>query len=480
MKRKDIHEILHPRSIAIIGASSDYAKGATMFLSSLKAIGYEGKLYPIHPKADIALGLKTYPSLLDVPGSIDHVIVGVPAHAAPKVVEDAVKKGVRCVHFFTSGFAEIGTKEGALLQKKITEIAKGKVRIIGPNCMGIYHPRMKIAFGEEQPPIFGGTGFVSQSGGLANYFSRIAVQEGNYCSKVVSIGNSSDLRLTDFFEYLSEDDETTTISLYIEGLGNGEGKQFIEIIKNTVVRKPVLIYKGGQTEQGAKTAFSHTGAMSSGYQLWEKMARQFGVILVDSLEEMHDFIKLYRLIQPPKGLKYGMVTFGGGNSVVYADICARLGVELPDLAERTQKALLEFIPPMGTIIRNPVDVSAGGWDPHAIEKTLGTVGKDPSIDAVVFVPQIGFVAGGAGRFGIDPKQILDFQIDGVISACQKLEIPLVCNNPMPFEDLKAEELRLYMKKRLEENQIPTISTIERTMKALKRYHEYDVFLNRFA
>ena len=159
------------------------------------------------------------------------------------------------------------------------------------------------------------------------------------------------------------------------------------------MRKPVLIYKGGQTEQGAKTAFSHTGAMSSGYQLWEKMARQFGVILVDSLEEMHDFIKLYRLIQPPNGSKIRDGDFWWRQQRgLCGHLCQTGCVELPDLAERTQKALLEFIPPMGTIIRNPVDVSAGGWDPHAIEKTLGTVGKDPSIDAVVFVPQIGFVA----------------------------------------------------------------------------------------
>jgi acyl-CoA synthetase (NDP forming) len=313
---------------------------------------------------------------------------------------------------------------------------------------------------------------------LATYFSRNAVQEGNYCSKVVSIGNSSDLKLTDFLEYMSEDDETTTISMYIEGLGNGEGKKFLEILKDTTKRKPILIWKGGQTGQGAKTAFSHTGAMASGYQLWEKTARQFGVILVDSIEEMHDFIKLYRLIKPPKGTSYCMVTFGGGNSVVYADICAGIGIKLPDLEEKTQKSLLEFIPPMGTIIRNPVDVSAGGWMPDVIEKTLKTVGQDPNIDSVVFVSQVGFAGGGSNLFGMEPEKILDHQIDGIIAASRDLNKPLVCNNPLPFESIAAEKLRLHMKKRLEENYIPTIPTIERTMKALKRYNQYENFLKR--
>ncbi|MFC1859630.1 CoA-binding protein [Thermodesulfobacteriota bacterium] len=478
MKRKDIHEILHPNSIAVVGASNDLARGATMFLNSLKEIGYEGKIYPIHPNIDVALGLKTYPSLLDVPGSVDHVIVGIPAHASPKVVEDAVKKGVRSIHFFTSGFAEVGTAEGVALQEKINEIAQGKVRIFGPNCMGIYNPKMKIAFEENQTAISGGAGCVSQSGGMATYFSRNAVQEGNYCSKVVSIGNSSDLRLTDFLEYLSEDDETTTISMYIEGLGDGEGKKLLEIIGNTTKRKPILIWKGGQTDQGAKTAFSHTGAMSSGYPLWEKIARQFGVTLVDSIEEMHDFIKLYRLLEPPKGTKCCMVTFGGGNSVVFADICARMGIELPDLKENIQKSLLEFIPAMGTILRNPVDISIGGWESQVIEKTLRTVGRDPNIDSIVLISQVGFIGGAADRFGMEPEKILDHQVNEIVSASRDLKIPLVCNNPLPFDDLAAEELRLYMKKRLEENQVPTFPTIERTMKALKRYHQYNLFLKR--
>ena len=124
MKRKDIHEILHPRSIAIIGASSDYAKGATMFLSSLKAIGYEGKLYPIHPKADIALGLKTYPSLLDVPGSIDHVIVGVPAHAAPKVLKMPLKKGFDASIFLHPDLQKSERKRALCFRKKLPKLPK--------------------------------------------------------------------------------------------------------------------------------------------------------------------------------------------------------------------------------------------------------------------------------------------------------------------------------------------------------------------
>ena len=478
MKRKDIHAILHPKSIAIVGTSSDLGRGATMFLNSLLEIGYEGKIFPVNPKVDVSLGLKTYPSLLDVPDSVDHVIIGIPANETPNVVGDAVKKGVRSIHLFTSGFSEVGTEEGAALQKKITEIAKGKARIIGPNCMGIYYPGMKIAFDGFQPPKPGGAGFVSQSGGMANYFSRHAVLEGNFCSKVVSIGNSSDLRLTDFLEYLSEDEETTTISMYVEGLGEGEGRKLLEILEGTTKRKPILIWKGGQTDQGAKTALSHTGAMSSGYLLWETIARQFGVILVDSIEEMHDFIKLYRLVRPPESTRCCLVTFGGGNSVAYADICAKMGILLPELSEQTQDDLLEFIPAVGTIRRNPVDVSAGGWETKVIENTLRTVGRDPNIDSMVFIAQVGFLRRMSERFGMEPEKILDNQANEIVSASRELKTPLVCNNPQPFEDQAGEALTLRIKKHLEEKQVPTIPTVERTSKALKRYYQYHCFVKR--
>ena len=178
MKRKDIHDILHPRSIAVVGASNDFSRGATMFLHALLKIGYEGKIYPIHPEVDVSLGLKTYPSLLDVPDSVDHVIVGIPAHACPKVLDDAVKIGVRSVHFFTSGFAEVGTEEGDALQERINEIARGKVRIIGPNCMGIYNTRMKIAFDEKQSAIYGGADIQATLDQLAAEWDEITERIG--------------------------------------------------------------------------------------------------------------------------------------------------------------------------------------------------------------------------------------------------------------------------------------------------------------
>ena len=214
---------------------------------------------------------------------------------------------------------------------------------------------------------------------------EIGEQEGNYSSKVIIIGNSSDLKLTDFLQYFGDDDETKTIGMYIEGLGNKEGKTFIDIIKNTTKKKPVLIWKAGQTAAGARAASSHTGSMAGEFQLWESMAKQFGVILVDGLEEMHDFIKLYRTIPAPKSRNSCIVALGGGNSVTYTDVCVKGGIDLPELQEETQEGLLDFMPPMGTIRKNPIDLSGGAYAPNVVENSLKLIGRDQNIDSMIFI-----------------------------------------------------------------------------------------------
>ena len=480
MKRQDIEDIFHPRAIAIVGASSDINRGASLFLKALLRIGYEGAIYPVNPNVREAYGLKTYPSLRNIPGPVDHVIVGVPAHLAPTIVADAVAKGARSLHFFTSGFAETATATGRALQERIAAIAHGRIRIIGPNCMGIYYPKMKICFADDQVATAGTAAFVSQSGGLATYFARNAIQEGNFCSKVISIGNSSDLHLSDFLEYFAEDSETETISMYIEGLANGEGQSFLAALATATPHKPVLIWKGGKSEQGARAALGHTGAMASDTRLWQTVPRQFGATLVDSIEEMQDFIKLHRMTPPPAGTRCCVVTFGGGSSVATSDICAQVGIILPPLTQETQEALAEFIPPMGTIRTNPVDVSMSGWQPGTLARSLAIVAADPGVDAVIFATQLGFIAGSKEHFGVSPHEILDFQAREIAAAREQIAVPLVCNNPIAYEDLALEDLRLHFKKTLASNGIPAILTMERTALALKRYYEWHRFATQRA
>ncbi len=476
MKRKDIHDILHPESIAVVGASNNILGGASMFLGVLLNLGYEGKIYPVNLKEETVQGLKSYPSLSDIPDKVDHVIIGVPAHRTPAIIEAAVKKGVNSIHIFTSGFAEVGTKQGMELQKEIVDIARGKVRIIGPNCMGIYNPKAKIAFDFGLPAIPGNAGFLSQSGGLAVYFSFIGQYEENYCSKVISIGNSSDLKLTDFFEYLGEDEETNVVCIYIEGLDIKEGRKFINILKNTTRKKPVVIWKTGQTEAGAKAAASHTGTMAGGFQLWRALAEQYGAVLVDSLEEMHDFIKIHRMAPIPKSKKCCMVALGGGFSVTYTDYCVKGGLELPELQQDTQEKLLDHMPAIGTIRRNPIDLSGSAWYPNVVENSIKIVGQDKNIDAIIYIADLGFLAKNAERLDIDAKEITAHQVAGIASARDELNIPILCNIPGTLRDLKTEELKLDFQEKLEKYNIPAFPNIERTVWSLKRLYDYNRFL----
>lgn len=479
MRRTDIHEILNPRSIAIVEVSSNPIKGATIFLHTLLAIGYEGKLYPVNPDGEDSLGMKTYRCLLDVPDSVDHVIVGVPAHRVLAEIENAVRIRARSIHIYSAGFEEINTDEGLALKKEIMGIARGKVRVIGPNCMGIYYPKKKISFYFDQSPLFGGSAFVSQSGGLAGLFSFVALQENNYCSKVVSIGNSWDLKLTDFLEYFSEDEETETVSMYIEGLGNGEGRKLLSALKNTTKRKPVIIFKGGRSEEGERAASSHTGALASNFQIWNTLTDQYGVILVDSIEEMHDFIKLYRMVHPPRSKRSCLVAFGGGGrNVTYADICAKNGLSLPKLQKEVQDGLLDFIPQVGTMRDNPVDLSGGVFDPTVLVRTLETVSRDPNVDSIIFTIDVLVMHTIKDLLGTDPRDIVKGTVSALVSVKDHLEIPIFCCNPVSMEDLEIEELRLYLKEELEKNNIPSILTIERTTKAIKRYHDYSSFKSR--
>ena len=477
MKRTDIERILNPESIAVVGASDVFMKGASMFLGYLIESGYQGKIYPVNPKSNTAQGLKCYPSLKEIDGPVDHIIVGVPARFTPDVMEDAVVKGVNSAHIFTSGFAEIETAEGKALQQKLLETAKGKVRIIGPNCMGMANAKKKITFVRGLKLIPGNSCLISQSGGLASVFCEMVERERNYFSKVVSMGNSVDLKLTDFLEYFSEDEETHVICMYIEGLGTDEGRKFVDIIRDTTKRKPVLVLKAGQTQAGARAVASHTGAMASSYHLWKSMSRQFGMMLVDNLEEMQDFIKLHRIISPPKSLRACVIALGGGNSVTFTDMCVKGGIELPELQQKTQEALLQYIPPMGTIRKNPVDLSASAYQRNVMKNTLLIIGRDEGIDSLIFVFSISFLYKNADRLGVGFQKVVDNQVAGIKAVQDELQIPILCCVPLQSEKPADMERRQYLKDSLEENGIPAFDTVDRIILALRRFYDYNLFKN---
>ena len=259
----DLEQMLRPRSVAIVGASQDPQKFGYKYLAALQHQGFAGRLYAVNPRAEPVLGCKGYQSLSEIPESVDYVISTVPSAAALQVVSESVEKGVRFLHFFTAQFGETGDDAKIGLERELLGLArKGGLRILGPNCMGVYHPDAGLAFW-RMPREPGGVGLISQSGGLAGELVRNLSLRGVRFSKVVSFGNALDIDEIELLEFLADDPDTTIIAAYLEG--TRDGSALLGALQKAATRKPVLIQKCGRTEAGAQAVASHTASLAGSH-----------------------------------------------------------------------------------------------------------------------------------------------------------------------------------------------------------------------
>ena len=355
--RQDIEAILHPRSIAVVGASTNPDKQGYIFVRLLKEFGFKGAIYPVNPRAQEIAGLKCYPSIKEVPPPVDYVISAVPAPLVQQLVNDAWGLGVRAVHLYTGRLAEMGTEEGVQRQREVVEAArKGGMRLIGPNCMGLYNPREGISFRLNFPKQSGPVAFLSQSGGNAVEFVYRAAQRGIFFSKVISYGNASDLDESDFLEYLAHDTETAIIAAYIEGVK--DGRRFLSALTTAARVKPVMVLKGGRTGAGTRAVASHTASLAGSDQVWDAIIRQAGALGVGSMEEMEDMVATCLYMSPPQGRRAAVICGGGGGTVYSADTCEAAGLQVPRLPEDIQQQFRPHLPDTWFATTNPFDLSA--------------------------------------------------------------------------------------------------------------------------
>ncbi len=375
--------LFHPRSVAVVGASTSLGPGS--FVEAIQQMGFKGDLYPVNPKAQEINGLKCYPSLGDVPGDVDYVISSVPLRFVEQLVEDAGRKGVKVIHFFTAGFSETGDEDAAALEARILARAKELgMRVIGPNCMGLYVPESGLSFMPFLPAEPGDIALLSQSGANAGEFCRSGSVRGLRYSKVVSYGNGSDVRESELLEYVAEDPATSVIACYIEGIR--DGAHFMRALRKAAAAKPVIILKGGRTEAGTRAVNSHTGSLAGSLQIFDAAVRQAGAIRVDRMEELIDSVVAARFLRGLRGPRAGIVGGGGGHSVLASDEVGAAGLQMPALPEPTQQQLRDFTPAAGTSVRNPVDTSVGmGPDGNkAMLDTIRIVASAPNIDYVIY------------------------------------------------------------------------------------------------
>jgi acyl-CoA synthetase (NDP forming) len=376
----DLKHLFYPRSIAVVGASPDMATGRMPFFQILKSTGYKGNVYPVNPSHQEINGQRVYPSLAEVPDSVDLAVCLVPSRFAMDTLEVAVEKGVRFVHFFTSGFSEAGETE---LEEAMIRVArKGGTRIVGPNCLGIHCADSGVTFDptiEQQGP--GTVAFLGQSGGVTNNFMRMAHARGIGINKAVSFGNQMDLTVSEFLEYLADDDGVRVIAAYIEDIKDRGA--FLRVLKKITPNKPVIILKGGITGEGAEAAASHTGAMAGDYSIWSAVMRQHRCIEVHTERQMVDAVMLATSQKIPAGPRVGYLGTGGGTSVLFTDLAASAGFSIPELSKKTQESIGSTIPDVNTSTRNPVDLGAAGFALSIVTHAMREMDRDENTDFII-------------------------------------------------------------------------------------------------
>ncbi len=380
--------LFHPRSVAIAGVPAKQRPwgGGDYFLRALQAIKFPGPVYAVNPRVKEAVGLPCYPSLRDIPGPVDFVISSIPARAVPQLMNDAAAKRVKAIHFFTAGFRETGEKDLADLERQVLERARSAgIRLIGPNCMGLYCPAGGLSFNLDFPAQSGPVAFVSQSGLNAEELVLYASLRGVHFSKVISYGNAVDIDEIELLDYCASDPETEIIACYIEGVK--DGRRSLEALKAASAVKPTIVLKGGLTDAGTRAADSHTGSLAGSSEVWKAACQQAGVMAAETLEELEDLVVTFRFLSRPTGRGVAIIGVGGGSSVLSADMAERVGLKVPALPRRIQAQLREYTPLAGTSVRNPLDTVGMGPGGQLV-KTVSLVAGAHTIHTLVMQSRI--------------------------------------------------------------------------------------------
>ncbi|PLZ24009.1 bifunctional acetate--CoA ligase family protein/GNAT family N-acetyltransferase [Fischerella thermalis] len=385
-EHQPLDAIFAPKSIAVIGASQREGSVGRTVLWNLISHPFGGTVFPVNPKHHSVLGIKTYPNIAAVPEPVDLAIVITPASTVPGVIGECVDAGVKGAIVLSAGFKEIGTTGAELEQQVLQQVRRGKMRLIGPNCLGVMNPHTGLnatfAHGMALP---GKVGFISQSGALCTAILDWSFRENVGFSAFISIGSMLDVGWGDLIYYLGDDPHTESIVIYMESIG--DARSFLSAAREVALTKPIIVIKAGRTAAAAKAAASHTGALAGSDAVFDAALRRCGVLRVKSISELFDMAEVLAKQPRPKGPRLTIVTNAGGPGVLATDALITDGGELAELSPETYAALNELLPPQWSH-NNPIDI-LGDADPMRYAKALEIVAKDPNSDGllVILTPQ---------------------------------------------------------------------------------------------
>jgi acyl-CoA synthetase (NDP forming) len=376
-----IDAVFRPKRVAVLGASADPTKFGHHLVRNLQSFKFPGDVYPISRSTPEICGYKTFASLRDIPNEVDLVLVSIPSTAVPASIGDAVAVSAKAAVVFTAGFQEIG-EEGRKLQQDMVFRADGRIRIIGPNCLGIrnFHLPMNASPMPHATLDPGPIAFISQSGAFGNAAIAALRDARIGLSKLASIGNMADLTHAHLFRYFAEDPETSVITAFVEGVP--DVADFLDTIAEVSRKKPIVILKGGRSKSGQRAALSHTGSLAGDGRVWESLLREAGATFAETSEELFDIAAAFARSgnNLPKGNRAAIFALAGGPSVVAADHCEERGIELPPLEAQLQ-SLRPIVPPFAAL-GNPVEVTGQTKREH-LNTCAQAIVTQPNVDALI-------------------------------------------------------------------------------------------------
>jgi acyl-CoA synthetase (NDP forming) len=475
---RTLRAFFNPRSAAIIGATKKIDKAGNVIFKNFaynKTRGvFKGDIYPVNPNEESILGFKCYPSITEIPGELDLIVIVVPAKVVPTIMDEAVTKKVKAAIIITSGFREIGNIE--LENQLVATAAKAGIRILGPNCLGVYYqktgvdtlflPETKVlTTGDEvvatPRPLVGDIAIVTQSGafGVAALDFLAGRQIG--ISKFVSFGNKSDVTESEMMNYLLYDRETKVILLYVEDIKYG--RKFLKIAKNVSAKKPIVALKAGRSAAGARAAASHTGAIAGSDKIYDAAFEQTGVIRACDMEEFFDMGKVLAMQPPALGKNIGILTDAGGPGIMAVDECARNGLSVEKFSEETmqkfQKLKDQGVLPKFAATANPVDLTGSVTD-DMFEAASDLMFQAPEVHGIILL-------GLHHLPGLREKYI-----DNVAEVSHRYSKPIV------MCDIGETEMALYTRFRFDKLGIPAYPSPEDAARAMNALVRYGVYLKK--
>lgn len=409
----NLNSIFYPKSIAIIGASTEVGHVGNDIVKNLVKQGYKGKIFPVNPKATKLYDLKCYPNISAIKSNVDMAVIVVPSGVVPTVLQEAVKKKIKGAIVISAGFKEVGNLE---LENQVKEICqKHHIALIGPNCLGVINPenKMNASFANIMPPS-GNIAFISQSGALCTAILDYAQKLDIGFSKFVSVGNKALMTEADLFNYLAKDKKTKVVAMYAEQLTNAPA--LIAAAKKLTHGKnpkPIIAIKSGRTSAGASASASHTGALAGNDAAYEALFTQSGIIRVETVQELFDYLRVFTHNELPKGDRVAIVTNAGGPGVLTTDAVVLSGLKLAPISEITKSKLKKYLPPYANF-KNPIDV-LGDARADRYSAAINILEQDKNVDSIIVI--------------LTPQSMTEFSktAQAIVKAKQKSKKPIVAS-----------------------------------------------------